>query len=196
MLKLNTILAATALVVAVFGSTPLGHAAADMVLPTNSVGAAQLKANAVAGKKIRKDAVTGAKVKDGTLLAADFKAGQLPAGRQGPKGDAGPQGPNGDPGLPGPKGDAGSPGQPGSPGVSAWEKREGGAKALAPGETGVAIVVCTAGNKPLGGGFAASVGLEILASIPNGDVGWYVWAKNADSQATTLRAWVICAKVG
>lgn len=195
MLKFNTILAATALVVAVFGSTPLGHAA-ELMLARNSVGAAQLTRNAVTGVKIRKDAVTGAKVKNGTLLAADFKAGQVPAGPQGPKGDPGPQGPKGDPGLPGPKGDAGSPGQPGSPGVSAWEKREGGAKALAPGETGVAIVMCTAGNKPLGGGFTANVGLEVLASIPNGDGGWYVWAKNADSQATTLHAWVICAKVG
>ena len=68
--KLNTIVAVTALVVAVLGSTPLGRAASRMVLPSNSVGAPQIK----------KNAVTGLKVKDGTLLAADFKAGQLPAG--------------------------------------------------------------------------------------------------------------------
>jgi hypothetical protein len=124
--KIATMLAATALVVAVFGSTSLGHAAASMVVPKKSVGAAQLKKNAVSGKKIAtnavsgakiaKDAVTGAKVKDGSLLAADFKVGQLPAGPQGPKGDPGPQGPKGDPGLQGPKGDKGDTGAQGPKG--------------------------------------------------------------------------------
>ncbi len=96
-----TILAATALVVAVFGSTPLGHAAGNLILARNSVGATQLK----------KNAVTGPKVKNGTLLAADFKAGQLPIGPQGPKGDPGAQGPKGD------KGDTGAPGAMGLPGI-------------------------------------------------------------------------------
>src|SRR5437879_7730117 len=92
------VIAVTALVVAVLGSTPLGHAAASMVLPSNSVGTAQIK----------KDAVTGLKVKNGSLLATDFKAGQLPAGPQGAKGDVGAQGPKGDLGAQGPKGDPGS----------------------------------------------------------------------------------------
>jgi hypothetical protein len=77
-----TVLAATALVVAVFGSTPLGHAAGRLVLPKGSVGAKQLKTNAV----------TGLKVLDGTLTAGDFRAGQLPAGAKGDKGDKGDQG--------------------------------------------------------------------------------------------------------
>ena len=101
-----TILAATALVVAVFGSTPLGHAAGNLILAKNSVGAPQLKRNAV----------TGVKVKNGTLLAADFKAGQVPAGPQGPKGDPGAQGPKGDPGAQGPKGDTGAQGAQGATG--------------------------------------------------------------------------------
>jgi hypothetical protein len=108
-----TILAATALVVAVFGSTPLGHAASNLILARNSVGAAQLKKNAVTGPKIRKNAVTSVKVKNGTLLAADFKPGQLPAGPQGPKGDPGAHGPKGDPGAQGVQGIAGAPGPPG-----------------------------------------------------------------------------------
>jgi collagen triple helix repeat protein len=116
--KTGTIIAVTALVVAVFGATPLGHAAAKMVLPGNSVGT----------KQIKNSAVTGAKIKNGSLLAADFKAGQLPAGpkgdpgAQGPKGDAGPKGDKGDPGLPGDKGDPGTPGakgDKGDPGQSA-----------------------------------------------------------------------------
>jgi hypothetical protein len=105
--KITPILAATALVVAVFGSTPLGQAAGNLILARNSVGTAQLKKNAVTGAKIRKDAVNGVKVKNGSLLAADFKPGQLPAGPPGPKGDPGPQGPKGDPGV---QGQTGSPG--------------------------------------------------------------------------------------
>lgn len=36
--KLNTIIAVTALVVAVFGATPLGHAAGRLVLPRSAGG--------------------------------------------------------------------------------------------------------------------------------------------------------------
>src|SRR5262249_41411800 len=102
--KLNTIMAATALAVAVFGTTPLGHGATRLVLPKNSVGSGQLQASAV----------TAAKVKNGTLTAAKFKKGQLRPGPQGPKGDPGPQGLKGD------KGDKGDSGSPGAPGVSGY----------------------------------------------------------------------------
>ena len=104
-----TILAATALVVAVFGSTPLGHAAGNLILAKNSVGAPQLKRNAV----------TGLKVKNGTLMAADFKAGQVLAGPQGPKGDPGAQGPKGD------KGDTGAQGAQGATGPSGVQGIQG-----------------------------------------------------------------------
>jgi Collagen triple helix repeat (20 copies) len=124
--KLTPIIAVTALVIVVLGASPLGHAARGLVLPSNSVGTAQLRNDAVAGKKIAtnavggaaiaKDAVTSGKVKDGSLLAADLEPGQLPAGPQGPKGDPGPQGPKGDPGPQGPKGDDGAPGAQGPKG--------------------------------------------------------------------------------
>jgi hypothetical protein len=64
------------------GSTGIGTAARELVLPANSVGTAQLK----------NGAVTGAKVRAGTLTATAFKRGQLPAG---PRGLAGPAGPTG-----------------------------------------------------------------------------------------------------
>jgi Collagen triple helix repeat (20 copies) len=134
-LKPTTILAVTALVVAVFGATPLGQAAGRLVLPKNSVGAAQLKKNAVSGKKIASNAVAGTKiatnavtspkVKDGTLLVADFKPGQFPAGPQGPKGDPGPQGPKGDPGPQGPKGDNGAQGPKGDKGIQGIQGIQG-----------------------------------------------------------------------
>jgi len=86
--KTPTIIAVTALVVVALAATPIGQAAGRMVLGKNSVGTAQLK----------KNAVTSAKVKNGSLKAADFGTGQLPAGPQGPKGDAGTQGPRGETG--------------------------------------------------------------------------------------------------
>jgi len=67
-------------------------AAADRLLPRNSVGTRQL----------RKNAVVSAKVKDRSLLARDFKRGQLHAGPQGPMG--GPGG-TGQPGAQGPTGE-------------------------------------------------------------------------------------------
>ena len=58
--KTPTIIATTALVVAVLGVTPVGEAAGKFVLGKNSVGAAQLKKNAVTGKKVANNAVTPA----------------------------------------------------------------------------------------------------------------------------------------
>jgi hypothetical protein len=58
-LRRNTI-ALLALFVALSGTT---YAAANVVLPKNSVGAKQLKKNAVTNTKIAKNAVTGSKIK-------------------------------------------------------------------------------------------------------------------------------------
>src|SRR6266498_3957443 len=130
--KFSPIVAVTALVVAVLGSTPLGHAAAHMILPSNSVGSAQLTSNAV----------TGLKVKNGTLLAADFKAGQLPVGAPGAKGDTGAAGPKGDQGdtgaqgpvgatgVQGPRGDKGDTGEKGDAGLPGAPGPAAGANAV------------------------------------------------------------------
>jgi hypothetical protein len=62
-LRRNTI-ALLALFVALSGTT---YAAANVVLPKNSVGAKQLKKNAVTNTKIAKNAVTGSKIKLSTV---------------------------------------------------------------------------------------------------------------------------------
>ncbi len=56
-----------------------GSAYAVSKLPKNSVGP----------KQIRKNSVNSAKVKNHSLLAEDFRAGQLPAGKEGPRGPKG-----------------------------------------------------------------------------------------------------------
>jgi hypothetical protein len=115
-MKLPIAISTVALMVAVFGSTPLGRAAYEAVVPANSVGTNQLKANAVTGAKIRNRSVQAldlglrtiesGHVRDGSLLAADFGAGQLPRGPQGDKGDKGVKGDKGDRGDKGDKGEA------------------------------------------------------------------------------------------
>ena len=174
-----TILAVTALVVAVLGSTPLGHAAASMVLPKNSVGTAQLKGAAV----------TGAKIKNGTLTAAKFKAGQLPAGPQGPKGD------KGDRGDQGPKGDAGPAGANGATHVVA---RYSASVSVSPGAGAHNSAFCAAGERATGGGAWASGKLYVTQSYPVASAGetptsWGVDAFNADGAVQFLKAYVVCA---
>lgn len=195
MLKTPTILASTALAVALFGSTPLGHAAGKLILPKNSVGSAQLKSAAV----------TGAKVKDGSLAAADFAAGQLPAGPQGPKGDKGDpgapgpqglqglQGAKGDPGAQGPKGDTGA------PGVSGYQIVTGAAVQVTPGNFGYATATCPAGQRALGGGFSTQ-GLGRARVSQSGPPGngtyWLVSAENISAAGNvSVMALAMCATV-
>jgi hypothetical protein len=171
---LPTILSATALVVAVFGSTPLGEAAVRTIVPQNSVGTAQL----------RTGAVTGAKVKPGSLTAAAFKAGQLPAG---PKGDQGPAGPQG---AQGPKGDTGA------AGVSGYQNVQGTVVSVAPGASNISTATCPAGKRSLGGGVAGGFPMAIELSSPVGGSGWDVEVKNLGASTETFAAVAVCATIG
>jgi hypothetical protein len=107
--RLPLIISITALVVAVLGTTPLGQAAYNAVVPTNSVGALQLRPGAVTEAKLRGDAVTSGKVKNRSLKSIDFAEGQIPAGPAGAKGDKGD------------KGDKGTKGDIGAPGLSGYQ---------------------------------------------------------------------------
>jgi len=89
------VVACIALLVALSGT---GIAAVN-ALPSNSVGAPQLKSNAVITPKLAANAVTGVKVRNGSLQRADFAPGQIPAGPKGDKGDQGIQGVQGLPGV-------------------------------------------------------------------------------------------------
>jgi hypothetical protein len=161
------IIACVALVVALGG---VSYAAG--VLPKNSVGTAQLQKKAVTASKLRKNAVTAAKVKNGSLRAADFKAGQLPAGPQGPKGDAG------------------------APGISGRVYVTGAEVSVNPGQVGAAQVTCPTGKKVMGGGGGTEGNAPILAMGGINDSTWGVTVKNNEGIPVKVSAQAICAQVG
>jgi len=179
--RLPVVLSVIALVVAVLGSTPLGEAARDIVIPRNSVGAPQLK----------KNAVTTAKVKNRSLLAIDFKAGQVPPGPTGERGAPGPQGP------PGPKGDSGP---VGPPGLSA---REVVLVLSATNSSSLKETVarCPSGKKAIGGGAqiepTAVGGPYLTGTGPVNDNGWFGQAHETTVYVNswTLGVFVVCTSV-
>lgn len=180
--RLPVVASLIALVVAVLGSTPLGEAASDIVIPRNSVGAPQLK----------KNAVTTAKVKNRSLLAIDFKAGQVPPGPTGERGAPGPQGP------PGSKGDSGP---VGPPGISAREVVFV-QSATNSSSSKAAFATCPSGKKAIGGGAGvdppgAVGGPYLTLSRPDGDNGWIGSAHETTVYTAnwTLGVWVVCASV-
>ena len=179
--KIPTILSATALAVAVFGSTPLGQAAGRLIIPTSSVGAAQLKQNAVTSKK----------VKDGTLMAVDFKGGQIPAGAQGAKGDKGETGTKGDTGAKGDKGDIGP------AGITGYVVTSDAISPIAPGVVGSAIAVCPAGKKVLGGGATSAKETVLFQWLGTQSTNaYFAKAKNLGAATDYLHVWAVCANIG
>jgi len=173
--KTPTIIATTALVIAVLAATPVGQAAGRIVLGKNSVGTAQLK----------KNAVTSAKVKNQSLLAADFKVGQLPAGPQGL------QGPRGDTGAQGPRG------------IMQTVQRYAPLASVGPNSSASSTAWCHQGEIATGGGGvtydpASNVFLVTSAPAPgavNGTPfgGWGVEVRNTSGTAHDFHAYVVCA---
>lgn len=168
--RLALAMSASALVVALLGSTPIGHAIVSSV-PRNSVGPLQLKRNAVGPQKLGPNAVRSGHVLDGSLLSADFKAGQIPAG---PKGD------------------------PGAPGVSEREIVLSQSD-LDSNTAKSRQAFCPEGKVAIGGGgnitpFGISV--AITRSIPVSN-SWGVAAIETTATNTNWRvtAYVVCAKV-
>ena len=176
--RLPLILSATALLVSVFGATPIGTAAYNAVVPKNSIGALQLRNGAVTNAKLRGDAVSSGKVLNGSLRAVDFKAGQLPAGPPGAKGDKGSKGDKGDPGL------------------SGYEIVRASVN-VPPNTSSRAQAACPAGKKVIGGAGSVQTipaGSPVHTSL-TGDDNFNVDFVNTSTVTRQVNAIAICATV-
>jgi hypothetical protein len=192
----GTVLAGVALTVALTGT-----AYAAGVLPTGSVGTAQL----------RNDAVLSSKVKDGSLLGRDFKPGQLPRGARGPAGLQGPTGAQGVAGPAGPAGPAGAAGPAGSKGPSGVLSLSYVSQDFGPYPAGTQYggeASCAAGQHALGGG-AESDGVDagdqaVNSSFPTdgsgdgsaGTTAWTAYVDNTSGGALGFTVFVVCAPAG
>ncbi|MBI4171584.1 MAG: hypothetical protein HY511_02370 [Actinobacteria bacterium] len=174
-------LSATALFVALFGSTPLGGAADSVVAavpPFATKAGYATNAGAVNGIKASRTAKAGHLVP----LGAD---GKFPA-------SVGQAGPPGAEGGTGPKGDAGPQGLPGLSGVQIVT-----ADSVVDLSFGVkeATATCPSGKKVIGGG-AESISSKAYSStgFPAGDNAWK--AEGAGGGVSYgVRAYAICATV-
>jgi Collagen triple helix repeat (20 copies) len=204
MKRLPIVLSATSLLVALFGSTPLGHAVASKVPPfAKQAGYAQRAgiAAALSGIKVSEQPRPGMLLplgSDGKFPASVGAIG--PTGPKGDKGDRGEQGPAGQKGATGPAGPTGPRGPSGSSGVTGWEFRTLG-QVLAEDTVYTWSVHCAAGKKALGGGVAVDgvrlpKSTTVRQSAPDGlATGWLVTVSNSGSSIRAY-AWVICASVG
>ena len=83
MVRYANVAATLALVFAMGGTSYAAY-----TLPHNSVGSWQIRPSAVQVSDIAANSITSGKVRDGSLRRFDFAPGQLPAGPQGPAGEA------------------------------------------------------------------------------------------------------------
>jgi hypothetical protein len=192
--RASLILSATALALAVLGTTPLGHAAGNQLakaIPPFSKTAGYAKFAGDSTKlNGRRSSLTGA---PGSIPVVGSN-GKLPAsigavglqGLPGPKGDKGLKGDKGDKG---PKGPAGPTGAAGPAGISGYQLVTGGTEndsVLFHTKT----VYCPTGKKPLDGG-----GPWLVANGPTPDGnGWSVTGTRSAGSVGAV-AYVICAFV-
>ena len=211
--RLPIVLSASALLVAVFGATPLGHAAGSALhsVPpfAKRAGFARFAGTADNAKRLA-----------GHRASVTPKAGEIPIlglggklpmsiGAVGPQGSQGPPGPKGLTGLTGPAGQrgaigpAGPPGPPGTnglqgpPGISGWQYVVVGIGLLAH-TSQVWTANCPSGKKVLGGGVAGvhDTFFNLTESGPAGQgTGWQAWAYNAGPYSLNPYVWAICAYV-
>ena len=180
MKRLPLIISATALFVALLGSTPLGRAAESAI------------AQAVPSSKVADFAKNAGKL-NGHRSSTKPKAGQIPVvgsnGKLPPSiGAVGPRGPKGDPGA------------QGSPGVSGYQLIQQQVPAPSGGEkTRLYSVPCPGGKSVLGGGYDFnSTDLTVNRSNPS-DAGsaWEIRLRNTTGQkpSGTTTLYAVCANV-
>ncbi len=114
--RLPLILSATALVIALVGSTPLGQAVTSVVPVARHAFTADTAKNSAAV-----DGLSASKQPRAGRLLALGANGKFPAS-VGLAGPAGPQGPKGEAGAPGPKGDTGATGATGAAGADRGQR--------------------------------------------------------------------------
>ena len=200
--RLPVVLSATALAVAVFGSTPVGHAVSSTVPPfATHAKTADRAANAGAVNGIKASKLPRA----GQLLPLG-KDGKFPAsvgidatpplqGQKGEKGDpgapgpAGPKGATGAKGATGPAGPQGLAGPRGASGISGWQYVVSEGKYVPPGSVRGAQADCPNGKKALGGGASAtdSFFARITVSAPTDPAraGWLTSPTKPRTPAST-----------
>jgi hypothetical protein len=211
--RLPLIFSVAALVVAVFGATPVGRAAGTLLRGGVPFATKAGYANRAGFAKHAKlaDVATNAKLVVGHRISASPKAGDIPVlGADGKLpaslGAVGAPGVKGDKGARGDKGDKGDKGSPGVSGYQIVTVR--GAPQSASGRFTVLSADCPAGKKVIGGGaeisntgavYYDSVAVE--SSYPISETRWEAVAgvpnppANINNGTYTLTAYAICATV-
>ena len=204
MSRLALVLSATALTVALFGSTPVGHAVGSKVpFFAKTAGYANRAGSAAAlgGVKLSKQPRPGTLLPlgaDGKFPSSVGLAG--PVGPKGEKGEAGPSGAKGATGATGPAGPRGPAGQTGPRGVSGWQFLTK-TKSIKADGSATLQVNCPSGKRALGGGVAVpypNLYARVHQSAPSGAAatGWLASVLNSYPNYTiSASVWVICAEV-
>ncbi len=125
-----------------------------------------------------------------------------PTGATGPAGPAGATGATGATGVTGATcadGATGATGATGADGVSGWE-RITSTLTVASKTTSQSTVVCSSGEKVLGGGATSPSGgddedIDLVASGPSSDTQWEVRINNDSKDSVTYTSHIICATV-
>ena len=198
--RLPVVLSFTALLVAVFGTTPLGHAAGQAIQAAvppfaKTSGYAKFAGNSTKLNGHR-SALSGAA---GTIPVVG-KDGKLPAAL----GAVGPQGPKGDKGDKGEKGERGAAGADGTPGLLGLHVVAGTYTRTTPsGDNPSTTAFCPAGESALGGGglvqqynSSGFVGLLPVYGTQPVSNGYTVHAGPVSTAGRiVVNAWAVCAKV-
>jgi hypothetical protein len=200
--RLSMIVSTTALLVALFGSTPVGHAVGSNVpLFAKTAGYAKQAGNAasVGRVKVSKQPRPGTLLPLGTDGRFPASVGLVgPVGPQGPKGDQGEKGAIGTKGETGQQGPRGLTGPAGPVGISGVVYVTSPGADVPNGQRKVATVLCPKGKQALGGGVSTAGKLAHVresAPLDNG-AGWLGTAANSTAQYDDrMYVWAVCATV-
>jgi hypothetical protein len=180
--RLSLGVAVVALVISVFGATPLGRAAISNAVPlAKHAYLADTAKNAV-----RVGNIKASRTPTAGMLVPLGANGRFPAS-VGAAGPAGPQGAKGPAGAQGVKGD------PGQAGVLGYEIHTVAATLNGPSNFSTSVS-CTAGQKVVGGGISGTAAkVTLAASYPESD---RVWAVGGTATASTsVTVYAICVTV-